>query len=71
MECDFTHSSLVSYMQVLSLPLKPPLSLTPPLAYAEYILMEPSQAYQSIMATVHEKIYLSKVGRQVVGVWQV
>jgi len=30
-------------------------------AYAEYILMEPSHAYQSIMATVHEKIYLSKV----------
>lgn len=23
--------------------------------------MEPSQAYHSIMATVHEKIYLSKV----------
>jgi len=30
-------------------------------AYAEYVLMEPSQAYHSIMATVHEKIYLSKV----------
>ena len=30
-------------------------------AYAEYILMEPSQAYQPIMATVHEKIYMSKV----------
>ena len=30
-------------------------------AYAEYILMEPSTAYHPIMATVHEKIYLSKV----------
>lgn len=30
-------------------------------AYAEYILMEPSAAYKPIMATVHEKIYLSKV----------
>ena len=30
-------------------------------AYAEYVLMEPSQAYHSTMATVHEKIYLSKV----------
>ncbi len=30
-------------------------------AYAEYILMEPSRAYQPIMATVHEKIHLSKV----------
>lgn len=30
-------------------------------AYAEYVLMEPSSAYQPIMATVHEKIYLSKV----------
>lgn len=32
-----------------------------PPAYAEYILMEPSSAYQTIMASVHEKIYLSKV----------
>ena len=30
-------------------------------AYADYILMEPSTAYEPIMATVHEKIYLSKV----------
>ena len=30
--------------------------------------MEPSQAYHSIMATVHEKIYLSKV-RGVVRHW--
>nr|AKR53930.1 DNA (cytosine-5) methyltransferase 1 [Latrunculia apicalis] len=30
-------------------------------AYAEYILMAPSAAYHPIMATVHEKIYLSKV----------
>ena len=33
----------------------------PPSAYAEYVLMESSQAYHTIMATVHEKIYLSKV----------
>lgn len=31
------------------------------LAYAEYFLMEPSEMYAPIMATVHEKIYLSKV----------
>jgi DNA (cytosine-5)-methyltransferase 1 len=31
-------------------------------AYAEYFLMEPSPAYQPIMATMNEKIYLSKVG---------
>ena len=31
-------------------------------AYAEYFLMEPSAAYQPIMATMNEKIYLSKVG---------
>ena len=31
-------------------------------AYAEYVLMEPSPAYQPIMATMNEKIYLSKVG---------
>lgn len=30
-------------------------------AYAEYVLMEPSSAYQHIMATMNEKIYLSKV----------
>lgn len=30
-------------------------------AYAEYILMEPSPEYRGIMATVHEKIHLSKV----------
>lgn len=30
-------------------------------AYADYILMEPSSTYESIMATVHEKIYLSKI----------
>ena len=30
-------------------------------AYAEYILMEPSSSYKPVMATVHEKIYLSKV----------
>lgn len=30
-------------------------------AYAEYFLMEPSEMYAPIMATVHEKIYLSKV----------
>ena len=30
-------------------------------AYAEYILMEPSAAYRPIMATVQERIYLSKV----------
>ena len=30
-------------------------------AYAEYILMEPSPAYQPIMATMNEKVYLSKV----------
>lgn len=30
-------------------------------AYAEYILMEPSPEYKTIMATVHEKIHLSKV----------
>ncbi len=30
-------------------------------AYAEYILMEPSLEYKGIMATVHEKIHLSKV----------
>ena len=32
-------------------------------AYAEYILMEPSQQYRPIMTSVHEKIYLSKVSR--------
>lgn len=31
-------------------------------SYAEYVLMEPSPAYQPIMATMNEKIYLSKVG---------
>ena len=31
------------------------------IAYAEYILMEPSEEYQHIMSSVHEKIYLSKV----------
>ena len=31
-------------------------------SYAEYVLMEPSTAYQPIMATMNEKIYLSKVG---------
>lgn len=30
-------------------------------AYAEYVLMEPSPDYHQIMASVHEKIYLSKV----------
>ena len=30
-------------------------------AFAEYILMEPSDAYRPIMATVQEKIYMSKV----------
>lgn len=30
-------------------------------SYAEYVLMEPSPAYQPIMATMNEKIYLSKV----------
>ena len=33
-----------------------------PIAYAEYILMEPSKEYSDIMSSVHEKIYLSKVG---------
>lgn len=30
-------------------------------AYAEYVLMDPSPEYRGIMATVHEKIHLSKV----------
>ena len=30
-------------------------------AYADYILMNPSEDYAEIMATVHEKIYLSKI----------
>ena len=30
-------------------------------AYADYILMNPSEQYETIMATVHEKIYLSKI----------
>ncbi len=38
-----------------------PAPAPPPSAYAEYILMDPSSAYQSIMSSVHEKIYLSKV----------
>ena len=33
----------------------------PSTAYAEYVLMEASEAYQPTMATMHEKIYLSKV----------
>ena len=37
------------------------MSPLPASAYAEYVLMESSQAYHTIMATVHEKIYLSKV----------
>ena len=50
----------------LPLPLPPslPPSLLPSLplsAYAEYFLMDASEAYAPIMATVHEKIYLSKV----------
>lgn len=31
------------------------------IAFADYILMNPSAEYEEIMARVHEKIYLSKV----------
>lgn len=42
-----------------------PLSLSVSLstAYAEYILMDASDDYADIMASVQEKIYLSKVTR--------
>jgi len=30
------------------------------IAFADYILMNPSAEYEEIMARVHEKIYLSK-----------
>ena len=56
------HSSISLPFSLLSLFVFYLLYCTPT-AYAEYFLMEPSEMYAPIMATVHEKIYLSKVSR--------
>ena len=42
------------------------ISLCTIVAFADYILMNPSSEYEEIMARVHEKIYLSKVSQTII-----
>ena len=48
-------------VMIPSISVSSPLNLFLSTAYAEYILMDASDDYADIMASVQEKIYLSKV----------
>ena len=58
-----THYQLISISYNVSPTL---ILLCTTVAFADYILMNPSSEYEEIMARVHEKIYLSKVSQTII-----